>query len=972
MDHFFLRPEDGLDFIKGSYHWGLVFLSVLVPICLSMMALHTAKIALDTQNKIYKHIAIAMGGVSLGGGIWAMHFIGMMAFILPAPVHYDIPITVISLFPGWAAAWLTMYMLARSSIPRFMLLISAVLMGAGIGTMHYIGMEAMVTPLQMRYEPVLFFLSIVVAVVLAMIAIWIQFGLRKTRLNRNLRFVMSGVIMGIAISGMHYTGMAAVRFIGQPSSTLGKFWVDSIYIAVALFCLAITIGVMVSAINGMVHSHELLRQITISKSRLQTILDTAIDAIITIDGYGIVQEFNHAAEQLFGYQASEVIGQNVKMLMPEPYHSEHDGYLRSYRETSQAKIIGIGREVVGKRKDGSTMPIRLAVGKVDMPDKSMLFVGLIVDISEKQKLESSLRETAQKAEQAAAAKTSFLANMSHEIRTPMNSILGFTDLVLQTELNNNQRNYLNTIKQSSRTLLRLINDILDTTKIEHGQMQLESNDFSLKALAMQIESSLRLGAEKKGLYLHTHYPDNIPEYFRGDQLRLLQILTNLVGNAIKFTESGGIDVFYNHDGKQIYVQVKDSGIGMTPEQVAQIFEPFTQADASISRRFGGTGLGTTISLQLAQAMGGHIDVTSALGQGSTFHIYLPLALGQKPDTAQQINISVKLPALKVLIADDVEQNLELLRLTLENKGHTVVSASDGAEAFAKYKNDSFDVILMDVHMPNIDGLQATRLIREYEQQHNKSHTSIIALTASVMAHDRQAAQQAGMNGFAVKPLDIPSLFQEIANVLNIVSESELIESSGQTKSDDSLINIDWARGLALWGSKDKLSEKIKSFLEQAVSKYHLDAKDINAKDLQFNLHSLRGASGNLALTGLYQRTVELENLVNNGDAAQAVARLPELQELLALIEGTLDCTSVSEKQTTVAENIVVSPEQLQQAISVLATALQHNELDDNALDIVCQAMDNAQADRLRLALDDFNFTKANEIFEQWRNESNNG
>lgn len=368
MDHFFLQPEDGLEFVQSHYHFGLVLLSVLVPIVLSMMAMHTAKIALGTSSRAYHHVAIAMGGISLGGGIWAMHFIGMMAFILPAPVSYDIPTTVLSLIPGWAAAWLTMYMLARDTIPNSLLLVSAVLMGAGIGAMHYIGMEAMMTSLQMRYLPGLFVLSIVVAVVLAMVAIWVQFGLRKTRLNPVLRFVASGIIMGVAISGMHYTGMAAVRFIGFPIPVSNSFHVDAVYIAVALFCLAITIGVMVSAINGMVHSRELLRQISIGKSRLQTILDTAIDAIITIDGYGLIQEFNLAAEQLFGYKASEVIGKNVKMLMPEPYSSAHDNHLRSYRHTGQAKVIGTSREFSGKHKNGKIIPIRLSVGKVDMPD----------------------------------------------------------------------------------------------------------------------------------------------------------------------------------------------------------------------------------------------------------------------------------------------------------------------------------------------------------------------------------------------------------------------------------------------------------------------------------------------------------------------------------------------------------------------------------------------------------------------------
>ncbi len=954
-----------MNFIAGKYHIGLVFLSVLVPVCLSMMALHTANIALNTNNNKYRHIAIFMGGLSLGGGIWAMHFIGMMAFILPVPVHYDIPITIISLLPGWAAAWLTMYMLARRNISYGLLIISAVLMGAGIGTMHYIGMAAMITPLQMRYKLDLFVLSIVVAVLLAMVAIWIQFGLNKTRLNPKYRFILSGVIMGIAISGMHYTGMSSVRFIGTATSSLGKFWVDSSYIALVLASLAITIGVMVAAINAMVHSRELLRQIRVGKSRLQAILDTAIDAIITIDAYGNIQEFSRAAEKLFGYKAAEVIGKNVKILMPEPYHSEHDGYLKNYRDTGKAKIIGTGKEVVGKRKDGSTMPIRLAVGQVDTPDNTMLFVGLLADISEKKRLESSLRDAANQARQAAAAKTSFLANMSHEIRTPMNSIIGFTDLVLQTDLSANQKNYLNTIKQSSRNLLRLINDILDTTKIEHGRMLLEIKDFSLKSLAMQIESSLKLGAQAKGLYLNTYYPVEMPQFFKGDQLRLLQIFTNLVGNAIKFTEKGGIDVIYDYVDEKIHVQVKDTGIGMSADQIKTIFDPFTQADASISRRFGGTGLGTTIALQLTQTMGGEIKVASEIGRCSTFHVYLPLPLGEKIADTAKYQLDLKLPALKILIADDVEQNLELLRLTLENNGHTVVCAHDGQEAFVLYKANEFDLVLMDVHMPNTDGLQASELIRTYESTNNKTRTPIIALTASVMSHDRQAASAVGMDGFAVKPLDLPSLFQEMANVLGLSHTTAAIETD-DPDAENKL--IDWARGIALWGNKAKLMGKIQEFLAEIENKYPIFTKDktYTAAELREYLHSMRGVAGNLALISLSKKAGELEQLAAAGQIDEITSAITELLEIITLIKGNIDCESQS-----IAIKPKIKPDisaaQLQSAVQDLLAGIDHSEINDKALAIVADGMVNSGA--LLQAIDNFDFEQAKNILKQWQEQN---
>ncbi|MGB3424018.1 MHYT domain-containing protein, partial [Castellaniella sp.] len=764
---FFVTGTESGELIQGTWQPGLVLLSVAVPIFLSMMALQTSHIARSTRSHFYRHVAIGTGAVALGGGIWTMHFIGMMAFHLPVPMVYRTDITLVSLLPGLVASWTALWMLTQREPTGWPLVLGGGVVGAGIGTMHYTGMAAMDTPLEMRYDPLLFGLSIVVAVVLAMLALWIRFGLRRTPLSRRARFMLSGVIMGVAIAGMHYTGMAAARFYGVLSATHTEHgvWLGTSWASLGLASISLTVAVLVTSLNGLIRTRELYREVGESQSRLQGILDTAVDAIITIDGFGIVQEFSHSAERLFGYQAGEVIGHNIKMLMPDPYHSEHDGYLKRYRETGVPHIIGQGREVIGRRKDGSLVPVRLAVGRVPMPNQEQLFVGMLTDISDKQAMEASLRETAERAEQAAAAKGHFLANMSHEIRTPMNSIIGFTDLLLQTDLAPAQRGHLNTIRQSSRNLLRLLNDILDTSKMDSGRLELENRDFSLKALAMQIESSLRLGAHARGLRLTTQYADDMPEYFKGDTLRLLQVLTNLVGNAIKFTETGGVDVLFSREGGVVHVQVRDTGIGMSPAQARAIFDPFTQADASISRRFGGTGLGTTIARQLVEAMKGRVEVESEPGRGSTFHVWLPLELGEALDEPQSSGEAPQLPPLRVLIADDVEQNLELLTLVLQSGGHAVEAARDGEQAVELFLAGSFDVVLMDVHMPRVDGLQATRLIRQHERTQGLGSTPVIALTASVMANDRREARQAGMSGFAVKPLDIPRLYEEIARVL---------------------------------------------------------------------------------------------------------------------------------------------------------------------------------------------------------------
>ncbi len=969
MDHLFLTAADGTDFIHGTYDPGLVFLSFLVPVCLSLMALHTAHIALSTQSRSYRHVAIGMGGVALGGGIWAMHFIGMLAFTLPAPVYYDKPLTALSLLPGWAASWLALYVLSRDRLSALRLVTGGVLMGAGIGLMHYTGMMAMVTPLTMRYDPVMFGLSIVVAVALAMLALWIRFGLRRTRIDARLRFVLSGLVMGVAIAGMHYTGMAASRFLGEPGVADRSIRIGATYGALALSSLTITIGVLVAALNGLIHTRELYREVEASKSRLRAIVDTAVDAVITMDGYGTVQEFSRSAEQLFGYPAAEVVGRNVNMLMPEPYHSAHDGYLRQYRQTRERHLIGVGREVTALRKDGSEVPVRLAVGQVELPGDELLFVGMLTDISDRVALEASLRETAERAEQAASAKSFFLANMSHEIRTPMNSIIGFTELLLKTDLSPAQRGHLDTIRQSSRSLLRLLNDILDTSKLEHGHFDLEERDFSLKHLALQIESSLRLGAQARGLFLRIQYPATMPEYFRGDTLRLLQVLTNLVGNAIKFTERGGVTVDFSYEQAWVHVRVADTGIGMTPAQVAAIFDPFTQADASISRRFGGTGLGTTIARQLVQAMGGRIEVDSLPEQGSTFHVHLPLALGVRPPEAPVVNDGASLPPLRVLVADDVEQNLELLTLILQARGHQVSVARDGQQAVERFLEDRFDIVLMDVHMPGTDGLQATRQMREIERRQQRPATPVIALTASVMAHDRQQALQAGMNGFAVKPLDVPRLFEEMVRVLD-GREAPAAQDWLPAPKD---LYVDWARGQALWGDRSRLIRSALAFLDEAPLKYPLPsdaAPDAGEETLRFSLHGLRGAAGNLALAALSGRAADLETRLRSGDRPGVLHGLPGLRQVMQATRAALQAAATHQPDAPAAgaAPVLCSQAELPALIERLQTVLAGNELDDALLEQACAAIrargNPDQARELQAAVESFEFVRAQDLLRR--------
>ncbi|WP_442593137.1 MHYT domain-containing protein [Parapusillimonas sp. JC17] len=962
----FIDPSLDLPYIDGSHNLGLVALSVLVAVFCSVMSMLTARVARDSDLMLHRQVAIGTGAIALGGGIWTMHFIGMLSFELCAAITYDPATTILSVLPSLAASWIALQILSRKGVRGWQLIAGGVLVGLGIVTMHYNGMAAMrMTPI-LRYDPFVFTMSIVLAIGLAILALWVHFGLRLARLHPMLRLILSGTVMGAAISGMHYTGMAAAHFIGTPEDAQNTVLLNNTFASLWLSTFTITLTVLVTSLNALIRYRQLYRKMEDSESSIRAIVDTAVDGIITIDHHGLIRAFNQSAERLFGWKESEVMGRNIKMLMPEPYQSEHDGYLHNYMSSGKPKIIGSGREVTGLRKDGSLMPMRLAVGQVNLPG-APLFVGFVTDITAQRELESSLREAAERAKQAASAKTAFLANMSHEIRTPMNSIIGFTELLLKDTLTAEQRGYLNIVRKSSHSLLGLLNNILDTIKLEKAAVNVESIDFSMKELATQIVNSLSLSASAKGLLLSLDYPDEMEEYFVGDPLRVQQVLINLIGNAIKFTEQGSVTVEFKHEAGTVHIAVRDTGIGMSAEQVESIFDPFTQADVSISRRFGGTGLGTTISRQLVKLMRGTIHVDSAPGQGSVFHIRLPLPAGRRPDPVAPSAGAPALPPLNILIADDVEQNLELLTLILLKDGHNVTSARDGEEVLEKFKQKRYHVALIDIHMPRVDGLTATRHIRELERQQALSATPIIALTASVMDADRRAARAAGMDGFAIKPLDAVGLLSEIARVLNLGPGQEAPHAESDEDSPDA--QMDWAAGIALWGSEQNLMSAAEGFLATVDQRHPLPDEAAPAGEdwsaVRASLHGIRGAAGNLSMKGIAQQAAILEDALRNGRVDGLRPKIAHLKRMLEMASLELqDRRSSRQAPAPKSQSApqAASRHEMAAFVERALAQLERHEIDDASLQPILADLDNQGEAQLRAqlvnALDSFDFDHA--------------
>lgn len=678
--------------------------------------------------------------------------------------------------------------------------------------------------------------------------------------------------------------------------------------------LLLTISIVLLFRNTALRTMEVERQVEektaqlrASEARAEAIVSKAVIPIITINEERIVQSFNPASEKMFGYTAEEIIGQNIRMLMPEPYHSNHDKYVDHYLKTGKKKVIGIDHEVRGLRKNGTQLPIHLSVSEAWL--ESRLFVGMVVDLSKLKQAEEELREhrdnlaqlveertheleTAKEAAEAAnRAKSSFLANMSHEIRTPMNSVLGFIQVTLESHaLSVKLRKYIETAYSSAQNLLTIINDILDVSKLESGKLALEVTCLDVPNFVKKTLKTLDSRAMGKNIGLDFHFDDNLPHCFIGDPTRLRQVILNLIGNAIKFTKKGHITITVkasDQGGDLLHFSVADNGIGVTPEQAANIFNPFAQADVSTARRYGGTGLGLTIARQIVELMGGRIWVESELGKGATFHFTAQLPVTPCKAGCIDHGLTTAAPSLesprsfRILLAEDVLENATLAQLRLEQQGHTVRHVWNGREA-VDMCDKSFDLILMDVMMPEMDGMEATRKIREIEKESNK-HITIIALTASIMKEDRKNYLKGGMDAVIGKPIILEELFTTMEKVvpegIGTLNESITVDFHEKVEIDLTPLAgvVDIEKGLASWQDSLVFAEALTSFIDKHsndADKIQELLSDKKSKGAKMIAHSLKGVAGNLSLSEVARLATEID--------ASLIAGNNELSENLIL------------------------------------------------------------------------------------------
>jgi PAS domain S-box-containing protein len=605
--------------------------------------------------------------------------------------------------------------------------------------------------------------------------------------------------------------------------------------------------------------------------------------------------------------------------------------------------------------------------------------GSLQDVTLQKMVSDELVIAKEEAEKAVEIKGHFVANMSHEIRTPMNSIIGFLDIALRSDsLEESVKTYLEKSRNSASMLLGIINDILDFSKIDSDKMELEAIPFNLRTLTVEAYEMMEFNANVKELDLRLRFEDGFDYCYIGDPLRVKQILVNIIGNAVKFTDKGHIEVMVAHDDTSgsVCIEISDTGIGMTDEQLGRIFKPFTQADNTTVRKFGGTGLGTVICKNLVELMEGTIDVESAPGVGTTFIITLPLEPTSCEEALISMNAAAPSPSegfrrFNILLAEDNPLNAELIQLNLGGLGHTITWAQNGVETVDRLKqqSDRFDLILMDVHMPEMDGIEATRQIRKLEKL-TKAHIPIIALTASVTTDEQALTVECGMDGFAVKPLELHNLTKEMERV---VPAERGIKGDGPLVQGETVISkrlqalsdvLDVKGGLDAWKSESKYVEALHYFVKNhrgdiEAMRQALDTGD-KAEALRI-CHTLKG------LTHGAKRLTESSEAVYRKIAADEPGI--DLSELKAALDEVIDVIGSIDVETRTSK-AKLSADVLAAQTDMLIEQLDNGDCDDRLYaDVIANLKPFVEADvydRIADSIDNFDYEHAVGLFTEAR------
>ena len=642
-------------------------------------------------------------------------------------------------------------------------------------------------------------------------------------------------------------------------------------------------------VNDITGQKQIEAGLLASEEKYRSLIDSIIDCVWEVDAEGRFTFLSARFQDITGIPPEEFIGKTpLDIFRGEESSNFVAGFLAAVADRRPFTAV----DVIIRHDDRKQIIAEVSAEPIFSPDGLFLGMrGLTRDVSGRKKYERELHEARQAAEAANRAKSEFLANMSHEIRTPMNAIIGLGHLALKTDLTPKQLDYLEKITSSGERLLNLLNDLLDFSKIEAGKVELEVIPFPLRTSLERLLGLVGVTAAGKGLQLRLSLDEKAPEFLIGDPHRLEQVLLNLLGNAVKFTSFGEIELTvrllsFEEERLVLEFSVKDTGIGMTPEQTVRIFSPFIQADGSTTRRYGGTGLGLNICQRLIELMGGEISVTSEPGWGSIFSFTAVFRRGEIPPVVEVVpalGVSA-LSGLRVLIVEDQDINRQVLQELLQHAGITVELACDGQEALDLAARMEFDAVLMDLQMPVMDGYEATRQLR---LKWPADRLPIIALTAHAGRDERQLCLQVGMNDQLAKPVHPDRLYAALLKWGGCDPYQEValpalypVEKTSPALPDF-LPGLDIYTGLTLLGGNSTLYRELVIQLGESagtrVAALWAALQEGNLAEAGRTAHGLKGIASNIGATGVTALAGQLESACRAADTADALRLMSQLE-----------------------------------------------------------------------------------------------
>lgn len=743
-------------------------------------------------------------------------------------------------------------------------------------------------------------------------------------------------------------------------------------------------GVILSLLKTKERAQEIAQKITqklyISEERLRFALEGSGDGIWDWDLSTNMIYFSKRSKEMLGYDEGESVDELERWkdrIHPDDLESTMDATNRHLKGDTPA-FTSITRI---KCKDESYRWFleRGVVCSRDANGKATRMVGSHTDITDQKIAQEELKAAKEEAETANAHKSQFLANMSHEIRTPLNAVMGLSEMLFYTKLDVKQSDYIHKIYRSSKMLLGIINDILDYSKMEADKLELEKINFKITDVLSQLSVLFSQSAEEKNLILRFDLKDGVPQIIIGDELRLAQILTNLLSNALKFTQEGeivlGIELKEKAENRAlIHFSLRDTGIGLSKEQIKKLFKPFNQADNSTTRKYGGTGLGLSISKKLVNAMGGELSVESIKGKGSTFSFDIDVEVVSWFDSSTPLkksstkeHLKESLPdfrGIRVLLVEDNELNQEVAIAKLKKAGIEVKVANNGKEAFEIFNTDkkSFDLILMDIQMPIMSGYEATELIRGYDK-----NIPIVALSAAAMIEDKEKAFNAGMNDHLSKPIETDRLYQTIAKWTN--SSFTPADELPKKKAEPVVLDLDHLFGL-LGENQDVMCNLLANFVSKLQNDYSNLSMLLKNGDssLGASLHSLKGVSGNMGATRLYTLCIEIEKKYKDGkkEMSKEADELDlEIKELISFISAYI-LEHPSKEAMPITDEAAIKKlfddtlEKLKKSILI------PHEDQDMLISGLKGKVDALELEKFKESLTEYELQSALEIMQKWK------